>query len=296
MIRAYHIVDYLKGEGELVAQPAMPHKAAWAGVTGVRRLEEACPGALCWISDKLYAVGAWQVPLMHAALLIAPASAASEAVMFPNVIACRAPKVAFAKAVWRFFPELCETHWCEMETFGLVVDGTTEIPEGTIIGPHTVLAHAVIGKRVVIGANCTIGLPGFGFDRDASGKLIRFPHTGRVLIGDDVEIGSNTCIDRGALGDTIIEDGAKIDNLVHVAHNVRIGKGALVIAHAMLGGSAVIGARAWIAPAAAILNHRAVHDGATVGMGAVVLHDVAPETVVVGNPAHVLDKNPVTLY
>jgi UDP-3-O-[3-hydroxymyristoyl] glucosamine N-acyltransferase len=290
VIRAYEIVDFLRGEGELVAQPALPHEPAWEAVTGIRRLEDAGAGDLCWISEKNYAVGAWQLPQFNGGLLLGPPSAAGDVAQWPQVVACRSPKVAFSKVVWRFFAALCDTRWCQPDYHGVVRDGDSVIPSGSVIGPNTVIAHARIGQRVVIGANCTIGLPGFGYERDASGTLIRFPHTGRVLIGDDVEIGSNTCIDRGALGDTVIEDGAKMDNLVHVAHNVRIGKGALVIAHAMLGGSVRVGERAWIAPAAAILNQRVVHDDATVGMGAVVLHDVAPHTVVVGNPAHVLER------
>jgi UDP-3-O-[3-hydroxymyristoyl] glucosamine N-acyltransferase len=299
MIRAYDVVDFLRGQGELVAQPALPHEQAWEPVTGVARFEEATPGALCWISEKNYALAAsLLVPSFRGALLLAPPSAASEVAQWPRVVACRAPKVAFAKVVWRFFPELCDTHWPNLPSVdtGLLIGGDVVMHDDLRAGPHTVIAHARIGRNVVIGANCTIGLPGFGYERDAGGKFIRFPHVGRVVIGDDVEIGSNTCIDRGALGDTVIEGGVKIDNLVHIAHNALIGEGALVIAHAMIGGSAQVMSRAWVAPCASVLNQVRIGAGATVGMGAVVLKDVAADAVVVGNPARVLDPKPVTLY
>jgi UDP-3-O-[3-hydroxymyristoyl] glucosamine N-acyltransferase len=127
-------------------------------------------------------------------------------------------------------------------------------------------------------------------DKDASGRYQRFPHVGGVRIGADVEIGSNVCIDRGSIGDTVICDGARIDNLVHVAHNVVIGENAVVIANAMLGGSARVERDSWIAPSASIMNQASVGAGAVVGLGAVVLRDVAANTVVAGNPARELER------
>jgi UDP-3-O-[3-hydroxymyristoyl] glucosamine N-acyltransferase len=145
---------------------------------------------------------------------------------------------------------------------------------------------------VRIGANCSIGLPGFGYERDEDGRYWRFPHLGRVIIASDVEIGSNTCIDRGAIGDTIIERGVKIDNLVHIAHNVILKENVVVIANSMVAGSVTVDADAWISPSAAIKNKLSIGHGSVVGLGAVVIRDVAPHTTVIGNPARLLEKGP----
>lgn len=161
-----------------------------------------------------------------------------------------------------------------------------------VVGPGTVIRpHVVIYDNVRIGANCrinsgtVIGADGFGYERNALGELEKFPHIGGVLIGDDVEIGSNTSVDRGSLGDTIIESRARIDNLVHVAHNVKIGEDAAVIALSMLGGSVGVGKGAWIAPGAVIMNQVAVGAHATVGLGAVVVKHVDDHQTVMGAPA-----------
>lgn len=166
---------------------------------------------------------------------------------------------------------------------------------GVRIGPGTVIGHnVVIGAEVVIGArcniksSCVIGEEGFGFERQADGRALRLPHLGTVRIGDDVEVGSLTTVCRGTLGDTVLEDGAKIDDHVHIAHNVRVGAHAFVIACAEISGGVRIGARAWIAPGASVLNQASIGADATVGLGAVVLRDVADGATVVGNPARPL--------
>jgi UDP-3-O-[3-hydroxymyristoyl] glucosamine N-acyltransferase len=111
-----------------------------------------------------------------------------------------------------------------------------------------------------------------------------------VEIEENVEIGSNTCIDRGALGNTIVRSGAKIDNLVHLAHNVVVGCNALVIANSMIGGSTVIEEGAWIAPSVSVMNQVSIGKSSILGMGAVVIKDVADGAVMVGNPAKALEK------
>ena len=233
------------------------------------------------------------------ALLIAPRGVAGAGAL--PVVECDVPKLAFTLVVERFFGDLAETRWpAEGERVapdavigrgvslgpGVVIGSRTVLHEGVVVGPNSCISNAEVGAGTRIGCNCTIGLPGFGYERDeTSGRYVRFPHLGRVVIGEGVEIGNNTCIDRGSLGDTRIERGARIDNLVHVAHNVVIGENAMVIAHAMLGGSARVGRDAWIAPTVAVMNQLSVGDGAVVGMGAVVIRPVEPGATVVGNPA-----------
>jgi len=169
--------------------------------------------------------------------------------------------------------------------------GKVEIGDNTIImGNNCILDKTIIGRNVVINPGTVIGSEGFGYSRDENKILHKFPHFGGVIIEDDVEIGANTCIDRGTLGNTIIRKGTKIDNLVHVAHNVEIGEHCLIIANSMLGGSIKIGAYSWVAPSASIINGISIGQNVTIGMGAVVVKSVPDGQTVAGVPARPLDE------
>lgn len=159
------------------------------------------------------------------------------------------------------------------------------IESGVRVGPNTCLAHCTLEAGATIGANCSIGGTGFGFTPDEEGRQVPFPHVGRVRVGVGASVGDNACIDRGTLGETVIGEGARVDNHVHIAHNVLIGPHALVIAHAVVAGSARVGEGAWIAPGAIVRNGISVGARATVGMGAVVTRDVPEGATVLGNPA-----------
>ena len=173
----------------------------------------------------------------------------------------------------------------------VVIENDVEIGENVIVGHNTVIRRGtVIRGGVCIGANCTIGGIGFGYEKDETGKFVLIPHIGNVLIEEGVEIGNNTAIDRAVMGSTTIGRNAKIDNLVHISHGVKVGENSLVIANAMVAGSVVIGPNVWIAPSASILNQKKIGAGAVVGMGAVVLRDVLENETVVGNPARPLQK------
>lgn len=173
----------------------------------------------------------------------------------------------------------------------VVIEANCKIGDYTRIGHNTVVhADTVIGQQVNIGANNTVGGVGFGYERDEDGIFIQIPHIGNVVIEDFVEIGNNTCIDRAVLGSTLLATHCKVDNLVHIAHGVQIGKNALVIANAMVAGSTIIGENAWIAPSASILNKREVGADAFVGMAAVVLKNVEAGDVVAGVPAKSIKK------
>ena len=164
--------------------------------------------------------------------------------------------------------------------------GECEIDAGTVVYGHVHLySKTRIGRNVTIHAGTVIGADGFGYERNEAGKLEKFPHLGGVVIEDNVEIGANVCIDRGTLGDTLICEGAKIDNLVHVAHNVVVGRHAAVIAQVMVGGSTRISDYVWIAPSACLRDGISIGRGAKVGMGALVTKDVENETTVMGSPA-----------
>lgn len=165
-----------------------------------------------------------------------------------------------------------------------------EIGAGSTIGAGVHIYHGVkIGRDVNIGAGTVIGSDGFGYERTDEG-WVKLPHLGTVLIEDRVEIGANTCLDRGTFSDTIVEEGAKIDNLVHIAHNVRVGPNAMVIANTMVGGSTSIGAFTWIAPSTSLINGIKIGENAMTGLGAVVLKDVPDGVTVIGVPAKPLER------
>lgn len=169
--------------------------------------------------------------------------------------------------------------------------GAVRIGKNSVIHGNCVLYDNVtIGSNVTIHAGTVIGAAGFGYSRNDSGEFELFPHIGGVIIEDHVDIGSNTSIDRGSLGNTIIKKGAKIDNLVHIAHNVVVGKHSAVIAHAMIGGSVKISDYAWVAPSAAVMNQLNIGKSATIGLGAVLTKDVPENEVWAGSPARPLEQ------
>lgn len=209
------------------------------------------------------------------------------------------PRLAFMRIVSAFFlpkpePSIHPTAVirAQAEIGENVTIGSQCYVGQAVVGANTVLSEGVIvldgvkiGKSVKIGPGTVIGGDGFGYERNEHGELEKFPHIGGVVIEDFVEIGCNTCIDRGSLGDTRIRARAKIDNLVHIAHNVDVGEDAAVIALAIIGGSVRIGSKAWIAPSAVIRNQISIGENATIGLGAVVTKDVDANSTVLGNPA-----------
>ena len=169
---------------------------------------------------------------------------------------------------------------------GAYVATEVVIGDDCVIGPNAVLLEGTrLGESSVVGPSSTIGYVGFGYAREDDGQPLLVPHTGGVEIGSFVEIGANTCIDRGTIEDTVLEDYVKVDNLVHIAHNCHVGEGAFVIATSILCGGVQIGPRAWIAPNSSLKEHVSVGADAVVGLAAVVLRDVPDGAVVFGNPA-----------
>jgi UDP-3-O-[3-hydroxymyristoyl] glucosamine N-acyltransferase len=161
----------------------------------------------------------------------------------------------------------------------------SQIGCGCIIHPGVVIYNAQIGNNVIIKPGTVIGYDGFGYYWTGDDQIKKFPHYGKVIIEDDVEIGANTTIDRGALSDTIIRKGTKIDNLVHIAHGDEIGEQVIITAGVVVGGRVKVGRRTWLGIGAVIKQGIHLGKNAFVSMGAVVSKDVSDETQVIGNLA-----------
>lgn len=171
------------------------------------------------------------------------------------------------------------------------IGGEVEIGEGTVIEHQVSIYNRVrIGKNCIIHSGAVIGADGFGYYFPNGRMAVKVEHFGGVEIGDDVEIGANVCIDRGTLEDTVIGSHTKIDNLVHIAHNVQVGECACIVAGAAVCGSAVLGDGAYIAPGGIIKNQITVGKDGFAGLGAVVTEPVPDGMVVAGVPARPVRK------
>jgi UDP-3-O-[3-hydroxymyristoyl] glucosamine N-acyltransferase len=165
-----------------------------------------------------------------------------------------------------------------------VIGAGVVLGDRCIIGAGASLSHCLVGARVTIYPGARIGEDGFGFAMDAEGH-VRLPQLGRVLIEDDVEVGANSTIDRGAGPDTVIGRGAMIDNLVQIGHNVQVGRGAVIVAQAGVAGSTKLGDFAVLAAKAGVAGHLTIGAGARIAANAGVMRDVDPGAEVVGAPA-----------
>ena len=158
------------------------------------------------------------------------------------------------------------------------------VGEDTVVGAGASLAFCVVGARCSIYEGARLGSEGFGF-ATADGRHVRFPHVGRVLVGDDVEIGANSTVDRGSVGDTTIGPGTMIDNLVQIAHNVTIGRGCVIAGQVGIAGSAALGDYVVIGGQAGVAGHLTVGNGSVIAARSAVKGDLAAGGVYGGAPA-----------
>lgn len=226
--------------------------------------------------------------------VIAPSAENSGAA---TILVSKQPRLDFAKAlVW-----INERAGFAAYDEPPVVHPTARVGQGSVlgngvrIGAHTVVhSNVVIAAGVTIGEHCVVkscavvGEEGFGFERDENGIPVRLVHLGSVKIGNWVEIGSLTTVCRGTLADTIIEDYAKIDDHVHIAHNVKVRRGAMVIACAEVSGGVEVGEFAWIGPNASVIQQVKIGARSLVGIGSNVIRNVDESATVAGNPAKVI--------
>ena len=173
-----------------------------------------------------------------------------------------------------------------------IYPNVTILDETTIGDYTTIWSGTIIRERSVIGSHCifhnnvSIGADGFGYRPSDDGRgLVKIPHIGNVVIGNAVEIGANSCVDRGKFSSTILGDGCKIDNLVQIAHNCVLGRSCIMAGSSGLAGSVTLGDGVIIGGSASIKDHTTIHSGATVGAGSGVMNDVAAGKTVLGYPA-----------
>jgi UDP-3-O-[3-hydroxymyristoyl] glucosamine N-acyltransferase len=167
---------------------------------------------------------------------------------------------------------------------GAVIGYRVMIGRDCYIGPNATITHALIGDRVILHSGVRVGQDGFGFAMGRDGHL-KVPQVGRVIIQDSVEIGANTCIDRGALKDTVIGEGTKIDNLVQIGHNVIIGRHCVIAGHTGISGSTEIGDFVAMGGQSGTVGHIKIGSGAQIAGASHPKEDVDPGAVVGGTPA-----------
>lgn len=287
--------------GQLVGNPDLE-------VQAIAPLDSAGASHISFLSNsKLRALAAQS---QAAALILSPLDDPTVAATYEGArIVTTNPYAYFARAA-QYFVSLTEQapapgiHPSAVVDPGATVDPTAHvgphatIEEGAIVGAHVVIgagcfigreavigeythlfanvtfhARCRIGKRGILHSGAVIGTDGFGFAVEA-GAYIKIPQTGRVLIGDDVDIGANTTIDRGALDDTVIEDGVKLDNQIQIGHNCRIGAHTAMAGCVGVAGSAKIGSRCTFGGAAMVLGHLEIADNVHISSGSMVSRSV----------------------
>ena len=302
MFRLQELVDRLGGE---------LHGDGNVTVARVATLEKAGEGELAFLANRKYlsqvsgcAASALIVgpdtreQLADRALIVTP----DPYLYFARVAQLFSPQPAAQAGVHRLAAVDCTVPASVEVGPGACVEEGVELGEGVVIGPNcfvgrgtrigrgtrlyanvTVYHDCVIGEDCILHSGVVIGADGFGFARERSGAWVKIPQTGRVVIGSDVEVGANTTIDRGALDDTVIGDGVKLDNLIQIAHNVRLGDHTIMAGCAGVAGSAQIGARCMIGGQAGISGHLSIADDVVVSAWTLVAKPITKPGVYTGN-------------
>jgi UDP-3-O-[3-hydroxymyristoyl] glucosamine N-acyltransferase len=277
-------------------------------------LDAAGPDDISFLENARYA--ATLAASRAGACLLRPADAA-KAPPGMIVLASPNPYLAWARVLARFFAEMPAAGTIDVTArvhptallgpgvtiaAGAVIGARAAIGAGCVVGENAVIgagvvlgsacvigalasvSHAILGERVAVGPGVRIGHAGFGFAPGPAG-FESVPQLGRVLIGDDADIGANTTIDRGSIQDTVIGAGCRIDNLVQIGHNVRLGRHCVIVSQAGISGSTVIGDGAMLAGQAGLTGHLRIGARARIGAQAGVMEDVPAGADVIGSPA-----------
>lgn len=251
------------------------------------------PAQLAYIEDAKYLAELDNKP--NIACVITTRELASSVPSSIGLAVSRIPQKSFYE-VHNYLAKNTDFYWkpfsnkisssAHIDPTAYIAPANVWIGERCEISPHaSILPNSILGDDVIIGAGVVIGNDGFEFKRIGN-EILRAIHAGGVLIGDRVEIKENSCISKSLFGSfTEIGEDTKLDNLIHISHNVVIGKRCLFASLVMIAGTVTIGDDVWIGPSAIVLNRIAIGDGASITVGSVVTRNVAPGQRIVGNLA-----------
>ncbi|MBX9750843.1 MAG: UDP-3-O-(3-hydroxymyristoyl)glucosamine N-acyltransferase [Roseococcus sp.] len=282
---------------------------------GVAPLHSASPGEVSFCESRAYAEA---LAATRAGLVLVSAEFASHVPAATLAVVCRSPALAFGRVAALFYPRPAPSGGIHPSA---IIHPDARIGEGTEVGAHAVIeagaeigrscriapfvligrqvvlgddcvihshcsvTHAVLGRGVVLHPGARIGQEGFGFATTADGRFVTAPQLGSVHLGDGVEVGANSCVDRASLGETVLGPGTRIDNLVQVGHNVRTGRGCILVAQVGVSGSTILGDYVQVAGQAGLTGHLKIGSKVRIGAQAGVMNDVPPGIEVLGSPA-----------
>ena len=276
------------------------HRGSSIAVTGIATIADAGAGELCFVGDPERYGADLSRALAAGAVVLAPEGFEPDPSSSGAGISVANPRAAFAHVVARYFAARAEAGIAATAIVhpSAQVAATASVGEFSVIGAGVVIGddaevrhHVVLGSRVRIGArtliksHAVIGEEGFGIEKNVHGDNVRLPHLGSVVIGDDAEVGNFTTVCSGTISPTIVGDFTKIDDHVHIAHNVSIGRNAIITACAEVSGSVTIEDDVWIGPNASVIQGLTLGARSLIGMGSVVVKSVPPDEVQFGSPA-----------
>lgn len=282
---------------------------------GVAPLGEAGPRDVSFLDNKRYLPSLRRT---RAGAVVLAAEMAGEAPEGCVTLVAKAPYLAFARIAALFHPPAAPRAGAhptavigEGASIGegteigpyAVVGARAEIGAGCVIGPHATvgegvilgpgcrihahasISHAICGARVTLHPGARVGQEGYGFAVAPDGSFVTMPQLGLVRLMDGVEIGANSCVDRGSQSDTVLGPGTRLDNLVQIGHNVRTGRGCVIVAQAGISGSTTLGDFVTVAAQAGLTGHLTVGDKARIGAQSGVMNDIPAGQDVFGSPS-----------
>ena len=269
-------------------------------ISGFSPIDSSKKQTISWIKKDTF-----DCLKIKSALVIAPKEFTLDQKISFDIIQVTNPRLVFAKTSNNFFKKELKNELHE----SVFIHDKASIDSNVKIGPYSsISANVSIGKNTIIennvhilenvsvGSNCyiksntVIGGDGFGFERDKDKSLIKIPHFGKVVIGDNVELGSMNTICRGTMGDTVIMNGVKIDNHVYVAHNCLIKSNVIIAPGVIICGSVTVGENSWLGAQCSIIEGTNIAKETFIGIGTVLINDTEPNSTYVGNPARRLKR------